>query len=181
MAIPGVGADSLLTNYTNYCNDPCFIQANNSPNYYQLAQAQTQTQTQTQQPVQTVKNNATLPSDSVQFKGASEQIENGKKKSNGAAWGIICGLITIGTAVLCKKAHKIGNAETMFGKIGDGLKQYFNKSAKAIGSWNFKNVKAQNELTDAKWYEKWSNTIKGWWNDAVGWVGKQNLKTNPAT
>lgn len=181
MTIPAVGADSLATNYTNLYNDPCFIQAYNSPNYYQLAQAQTQAQTQTQQPVQTVQNNATLPSDSVQFKGASEQIESGKKKSNGAAWGIIGGLITIGTAVLCKKAHGIGNASTWYGKVGDGLKQYFNRSTKTIGSWKFKNVKAHNELTDAKWYEKCSNKLKGWWNGGVGWVGKHKLEVNSAT
>ncbi|MBE7710757.1 MAG: hypothetical protein E7Z92_01315 [Cyanobacteria bacterium SIG31] len=127
-----------------------------------------------------------LAKDTVTFKGKEE-------KSNGAAWGIIGTVATIGAALLCKKAYKIGNLKfgTTAGntflekvkqaptKIYDGIKQYINKGCKKIGSWNFKNVKTPEQLSEAKFYEKGWNKVKGWWNSGTKWIGEKHMAVNP--
>lgn len=128
-----------------------------------------------------------LAKDTVTFKGKEE-------KSNGAAWGIIGTVATIGAALLCKKAYKIGipktgiEAATPFWgkvkqaptKIYDGIKQYINKGCKKIGNWKFKDVKTQKQLSEAKFYEKGWNKVKVWWNSGTKWIGKRHLSVNSA-
>lgn len=105
-----------------------------------------------------------------------------KKKSNAAAWGILGTVATIGAAILCKKAYNIGKSPDMtwYGRVNDGLKQYFNKSTKAIGKWTV-NAKTSEELAKSPWYQRWWHSAKRGWNNCVNTVGKWNLKTNKPT
>ena len=127
--VPGVNG------YANYANNPYFQQAYQSPNlnaqYYQQ-QAQVPAQTQTLQAdtveIQNRQTQATNPN----FKG-----DGAKKKSNKTAWTILGTAAAIGAAVLCKKAHGIGQGATWYAKVGNGLKQYGTQALTFVkNNWN---------------------------------------------
>ena len=95
--------------------DKYFLQAYNSPNYYQLA-AQSQAQaTPTATP-------------SVAFKGkegssdTSTSTEN-TKGGNGKAWAIIGTVATVGAAALCHRAGAIKGVNGFWNKMGKGAKE----------------------------------------------------------
>ena len=147
---------------------------------------QTDSLSRTNMSLRTGETTTNEEKDTVTFKGKEE-------KSSGKACAIIGAVATIGAAILCKKAYKIGNlkvgttkATSFFGKVKqapakiyDGIKQYINKGCKKIGSWKFKNVNTQEQLSEAKFYEKGWNKVKGWWNSGAEWIGKKSLNVNP--
>lgn len=146
MAIPAVGADSLAVNYANLYNDPYFLQALNSPNYYQYAQNQVQPNLVSQYTTQADTTGVTIPADSVQLRGAGEQIEGGKKKSKGAAW-ILGTLLAAGTIFAGVKCHGKGAelADSLLGKIGKGAEAY----------WKEFSPKLSNFWDKCKFWENW--------------------------
>ena len=119
-AVSNLGLGLGSTNYSQLYNDPYFLQALQSPNYYQL-QAQNMQQVGTQVPTATATTN---PS----FKGASEQIAE-KKKSNAGKW-VLGILATAGTIFAAWKCHGKGIGENWYSKIWDG--------AEAVSKWKFK-------------------------------------------
>ena len=95
--------------------DKYFLQAYNSPNYYQLA-AQTQAQA------------AQQATPSVAFKGkenstntstATEETKGSKAK----AWAVIGTVATVGAAALCHRAGAIKGTNGFWNKIGKGAKE----------------------------------------------------------
>ena len=132
-AVSNLGLGLGSTNYMQYYNDPYFLQALQSPNYYQL-QAQNMQQAGTQLPNPTAIAN---PS----FKGASEQIadkgEKTEKKSNKAAKWVLGTLATAGTIFAAWKCHGKGIGENWYSKIWDGAKRYWNQAIDAISKWKF--------------------------------------------
>ena len=135
-AVSNLGLGLGSTNYMQYYNDPYFLQALQSPNYYQL-QAQNIQQPGTQVPTPTATAN---PS----FKGASEQIadkgEKTEKKSNKAAKWVLGTLATAGTIFAGYKCFKKGGGKEfkdVFSTIWKGFKQYWDDGIDAISKWQF--------------------------------------------
>ena len=101
--------------------DKYFMQAYNSPNYYQLT-------AQTQSPVTQTAN------PSVAFKGneksANTSTTTTTKGSNAKAWAVLGTVATVGAAALCHRAGAIKGANGFWNKIGKGGKEIWENAFK---------------------------------------------------
>lgn len=119
--------------------DPYFLQAYNSPNYYQMQQAQTPSAPTTSN-ISFKGNDSTGNTDTTQ--------QNAKKKNNATAWTIIGTVATVGAAALCHKAGAVKGTKGFWKKIGDGAKD-ISQNAFKKDFWK-KIFKATPETSDVK-------------------------------
>ncbi len=139
----GLGIGSL--NYSQCYNDPYFIQAFQSPNYYQM-QAQNTQQAGAQAQTATTPTTGVNPS----FKGAAEEIAGkSEKKNNSAAKWVLGTFAAVGTALLAWKCHGKGVGEKWYSKIWDGAKQYWDIGIDKIGKLKFNKTELDEVLDDA--------------------------------
>lgn len=118
-------------NYGALYNDPYFQAAFNSPNIN--AQQSIMNQGAAAQSTAAATTQSTLaPQATPSFKGASEQISEGKEKKKSNAWKWILGTIAVaGLAYGGYKCYNKGAGEGL-AKIWDGAKQYLNGASNAV-------------------------------------------------
>ena len=122
-AISGINPYLMSAN-SALMNDPYFLAAYKSPNYYQLAAAQTQQGQTADQTINTTA--ATAPQQQVTQPQTAE-----KSSHKGLAAGLI---LTAGATALCFAAHGKGNKKLdLIPRIGDGLKNMWKSVTKTVG------------------------------------------------
>ena len=134
----GVGS----ANYSQYY-DPYFLQAYQSPNYYQL-QAQNNQQTGGNSTVTTTAN--------PNFKGATAEIVNSNaesKKTNKVAKWVLGTLATAGTVFAAWKCHGKGVGEKWYSKISDGFKKYWDNGIDWVSKLKFNKTELDDPLERA--------------------------------
>ena len=123
-AISGINP-YLMSSNSALMNDPYFLAAYKSPNYYQLAAAQTQ---QGQTAGQTTTTVATAPQQQVTQPQTAE-----KSSHKGLAAGLI---LAAGATALCIAAHGKGNKKLdLIPRIGDGFKNMWKSVTKTVGEF----------------------------------------------
>ena len=117
------GIHIMASNYTiGAMNDPYFLAAYQSPNYYQFAASQTQ-QTPSFQAAQQTANAAAAP----------QQQETKEPEDNSSAKKWVCGaILAVGAAALCVAAYRKGGANL---EGLDKMKDGFNNLWKGVSNW----------------------------------------------
>lgn len=123
-AISGINPYLMSAN-SALMNDPYFLAAYKSPNYYQLAAAQTQ-QGQTAGQTTTAATAA-----------SPQQVTQPQTAEKSSHKGLAAGLIlAAGATALCIAAHGKGNKKLdLIPRIGDGLKNMWKSVTKTVGEF----------------------------------------------